>query len=44
MEYTKIGFYDNDTQTWSDWYAVEVGHEGNFVYDKTTDSAKVNFY
>lgn len=44
MEYTKIGFYDNDTQTWSDWYAVEVGHDGNFVYDKTTDSAKVNFY
>lgn len=44
MEYTKIGFYDNDTQTWSDWYAVEVGHEGNFVYDKTTDNAKVNFY
>ena len=44
MEYTKRGFYDNDTQNWSDWYAVEVGHEGNFVYDKTTDSVKVNFY
>lgn len=40
MDYDKIMFYSHDTQTYSSWYPVQVNGEGNFVYDKTTDSAK----
>lgn len=37
----KLQHFNKQTKQWSEWYKVQVGFEGDFVWDKTIDSLNV---
>ena len=43
MEKIKLQIMNFETGLWSEWLPILVGNEGQFVYDKSTDSGKVSF-